>query len=166
MRTLPNEKLTLNFTLYEFIESQLPFQGVQMNWANISDFRKDRAKRLCELMETKRTLINNVFRQKNGGKEIGLRFTSAFRSVEWERFRGRSGDSQHTQSWGGDVQPTNVSDELAVQILEYLYSIDNDRATGHLGGFAIKKPEYKNGKIIKIGFLHYDLRGTVARWTY
>jgi hypothetical protein len=161
MRTLPNQKLTLDFTLYEFIESQLPFQAVQINWANIADFKKDRAKRICELLQVKRQLINNIFREKNGNKEIGLRITSGFRAVEWERLRGRSGESQHTQSWAVDVQPTGCSDQLAIEIMRFLYAMDNNIATGHLGGFAIKHPSTQG-----VGFLHYDLRGTVARWTY
>ena len=45
MRQIPNHHLTKNFTLYEMIEAQLPYEAVQLNWQNYDDFNMDNAKR-------------------------------------------------------------------------------------------------------------------------
>jgi len=163
MRTIPNRKLTDNFWLYEIIEAQLPKEAVELNWKHIDEFDEANAKKIAEFIQSIRDLINIKFWNRQDG--IGLRITSGFRCKEWEQIRGRSGNSRHTKSDAVDVQPI-CPPELAVEIIQYLYEIFSPRKTGHRGGFAIKKPTYQDGKIIAVGFAHFDLRPTVARWEY
>lgn len=165
MKTIPNKKLTDNFWLYEFIEANLPPEGIKMNWDNIDQFSEKEALKMAEFLQKIRELINIVFRDKNGNQEIGIRITSGWRCKEWELFRNRSGKSQHVIC-AADIQPTNCSNELAVEIIKYLYHVFSPRETGHKGGFAIKEPTYKDGQIVAVGFAHFDLRKSVARWEY
>lgn len=165
MRTIPNRKITDNFSLYEFIEATLPAEAVALNWKHISEFREAEFIKLANFLQSLRNSINQQFRAENNGNEIGLRITSGFRCKAWERLRKRSGDSQHTIA-AADVQPTNCSPQLAVKIMDHLCKKYHPRTTGHFGGFAIKRPDIENGRILRIGFLHYDLRGWTARWEY
>lgn len=164
-KTIPNQKLTANFSLYEFIEATLPKEAVAMNWKHINEFREAEFIKLANFLQSLRNSINQQFRAENNGNEIGLQITSGFRCKAWEHFRKRSGNSQHTIA-AADIQPTNCPPQLAVKIMDYFFKKHNPRTGGHFGGFAIKRPEIKDGKIIRIGFLHYDLRGWVARWEY
>jgi hypothetical protein len=166
MKNIPNEKLTDNFWLYEFIEA-LPPKGTEMNWKHIDEFSLSRCRMVAKQLQRRRNLINQVFKERNDGLEIGLKITSGFRCKAWEKYRKRDGNSQHTMSWAADVQPVNCSDELAVEIMQWLYKIDNPRnSDGHQGGFAIKLPTREKGNITSIGFLHYDCRTGMARWNY
>jgi hypothetical protein len=169
MSTENNIKLTPNFWLYEFIEAS-PSNNQQFKniaWKNIGEFNADNVIRLAQFLQSKRDYVNNMFRAENSGREIGLKITSAFRPVEWELLQKRSGNSRHTKTDAADIQPINCTPTLAVKIMKHLESIDSPLDTGHQGGFAVKHPTYdKKGNIQLIGFLHYDLRGTVARWTY
>ena len=166
MKTIPNRKLTNNFSLYEFIEAQLPPEAIALNWKHISEFKEAEYVKLANFLQSLRNSVNQQFRAENGGREIGMRITSGFRCKAWEHLRKRSGDSQHTIGAAADIQPTNCSPELAIKIMDYLYKKYYSRTTGHFGGFAIKRPDIEKGKIIRIGFLHYDLRGWTARWEY
>lgn len=162
MRTRPNYNITNNFTFYEMIESSLPYEAVRLNWLNIEDYNPQNAEKICRIIQQRRDLVNQHFRKTNNNKEIGFILTSAFRCLEWERIRGRSGNSQHVKSLAVDIQPINCSDELAVTILQWLKNQDEEFE----GGLALKEPTYRNGTIEKIGFLHYDARGRKARWAY
>lgn len=137
-----------------------------MNWENISEFDIEKAQQIANLIQAKRDDINKAFKEKNKFQDIGLTITSGFRCKAWEAHQGRSGNSRHTQSDAMDIQPIKCSKELAVEILQYLFEKGKSTRTGHLGGFAIKKPSYKDGKVMAVGFLHYDLRGVYARWEY
>jgi hypothetical protein len=165
MRTIRNKQLTLNFWLHEFIEAELPYDAVVLNWKHINEFSEERCLQIAQYIQKKRDYINSKFRAKNAGNEIKIKIMSGFRCIAWEILRKRDGKSQHTKSWAVDGQPDNCSPELAIEIIQHLQEIDGP-VNGHKGGFAIKKPEYKDGKIIKIGFVHYDLRGVIARWEY
>ena len=166
---MKNRKLTDNFSLYEFIESSLPKQAVDLNWQHIDQFSVNLHtwESLAVELQKIRNIINLEYRQGNGGREIALKLTSAFRCKEWELIRGRTGSSQHCVGVAADIQPLNCSNSLAVEIMQWLYSRHHSRHNGWNGGFAIKQPTYTQGGIIeKIGFLHYDLRGYPARWEY
>lgn len=164
MRTLPNRKLANNFSLYEFIEAQLPAEAIALNWQNIHEVKINEFERLAKFLQKIRDDVNQMFKARNDGKEIGLRITSGFRCEAWELLRHRSGNSMHCQLAAADVQSTNCPPELAVEILSYFYT---KLMRTHEGGLAIKHPDYyKNGKVLRVGFLHFDLRGYRARWTY
>lgn len=168
MSEIKNKKVTDNFWLYEIIDAH-PADSREFKeivWNNIREFNEKNAEKVLQFLQIKRDYINSKFKDKNGGREIGIKITSGFRPVVWEKKRGRSGLSRHTKSDAADIQPTNCSPELAVEIIQHLYDIDSDRETGHQGGFAIKKPVIVYDKVKLIGFAHYDLRGLPARWWY
>lgn len=163
MRTIKNRKLTTNFWLYEFMEGALmPKKAIEMNWNNIKDFDKYDVQRMAEDAQCIRNEVNKVFRDRNGGKEIGLLITSGWRCVEWELYKGRSGKGRHPID-AFDWQPTNVSAELNEEIVKWANDKWSPRVGGWNGGFAIAYPNIKEG--LK-GFIHHDRRGVVARWTY
>jgi hypothetical protein len=162
-----NRKISHNFHLYEFIEAALPPQAVELNWEHISQFKEELYLKLASELQKIRNQVNIEFRTGNAGNEIGLRITSGFRCLEWELLRGRTGTSQHCVGAAADVQPVGCSDRMAVEIMYWLWDQHWPRQTGWPGGFAMSKPIYTQGGIIeRIGFLHYDLRGQVARWEY
>ena len=142
----------------------MPQQAIELNWKNISEFNIENAQKLAGFLQLLREAVNNKFKDKNGGNEIGLIVTSGFRCIEWEKIRKRSGASRHTQSDAADIVP-NCSYELAVEIIQWMYEVFNPLTTGHIGGFAIKKPTYENGNIKAIGFAHFDF-GKKRRWEY
>jgi len=168
MRTIPNRPITRNFSLYELIESSLPSVAVKLNWQNIDQFMVNlqQWEALAHYLQTIRNMINSEFRSGNGGNEIGVHLTSAFRCRQWEIRQKRNGSSQHCVGAAADIQPSRCSNRMAVDIMQWLHQRHWPRDSGHHGGFAIKHPTYRNGIIILTGFLHYDLRGNVARWTY
>jgi len=166
MRTIANKRITTNFSLHEIIEGQLPPEGVAMNWKNIHEFRQEEWERHVGFIQSLRNSINGEFKAKNGGREIGLAVTSGWRCLEWEHFRKRSGKSQHCVGVAFDVQPTQCRPALAVEIMDHFHKIFNRRERGHFGGYARSFPEYSNSELKKIGFLHFDFRGMVARWEY
>jgi len=162
MRTLQNTQLTENFSLYEFIEGQLPPEGVAMNWKHIAEMEIVKLKQAAEHAQSIRDLVNTEFKSDNSYKEIGLRITSGWRCRAWELHQGRSGNSQHTIA-AYDAQPTNCSNEQAVAILAWLL---NKYKRSYVGGLASKKPSIANGRYVTIGFIHFDFRGKIARWEY
>ncbi len=166
MRSLKNRNLSENFTLYEFIEARLPIEGVTLNWKNINEFRQQEYMKLAQVLQDVRYTVNSAFRAENKNKDIGLLITSGFRCKAWELIRGRNGTSQHTVAAAADIQPLGCSDELSAKIMKFLYDMEWHRERGHQGGFAVKWPTYQGGKMITRGFVHYDTRKAVARWTY
>jgi len=160
-RPIENRRLTRNFHLYEFMEAH-PTRDIvfiEQNWANWMEFENNYTyERNAEFAQKLRDVINERFISENGGKEIGLRLTSAFRNTTWEKARGRKGEHPRTAM---DVQPTNVTPQMAVRVLTWLhgYLVDHD------GGLAIKKPTYFNGKLQAVGFVHVDF-GRKRRWPY
>lgn len=169
MKTIPDKKLTRNFSLYELIQSSLPPVAVQLNWKHIDEFMVNYNTwiKLADHLQAIRNMINSEFRIGNGDNEIGVHITSAFRCRKWEIRQKRNGSSQHCVGAAADIQPVGCSNRLAVDIMQWLYNKHWHRDGGHHGGFAIKQPTYtQKGTITLIGFLHYDLRGHVARWTY
>ena len=163
IRTKPNYKITKNFSFYEMMESSLPYEAVKLNWLNIDDYNPDNAVKIIEVAQSRRDLVNRQYKSDTSDKEIGFILTSAFRCLDWERIRKRSGASQHVKSLAVDIQPINCSDEMATDILQWLHNQDY---SNYEGGLALKKPTYKNRAIHRIGFLHYDARGFKARWSY
>ena len=69
----------------------------------------------------------------------------------------RSGNSQHVTGGAVDIQAINCSREQTVDIHYWII----EKYKEYNGGLAIKVAN--NGKL---GFIHLDTRGEVARWTY
>lgn len=162
MRRIPNTKLTTDFSLYEFVEAQLPPQGVTLNWKNIHQIDLEKIQMAALHAQSIRDLINREFKNDLHAAPIGLTITSGWRCREWELLRGRSGDSQHTIA-AYDAVPTNCSLRMTVSIIGWIKQRFEDR---HIGGFAIALPKVKDGKIVSTGFFHFDFRGHKARWKY
>ena len=161
----PNYKLSEHFSFHEFIEGEaIPTSGHEMNWKHIGQCNEAKLKEMAEALEPIRKLINVEFQDKNNGVEIGLNINAGWRCLQWELSQKRSGKSQHVIA-AADVYPTNVSDKLSFEILEFLYELHWPKTQkGWRGGFAVAWPKPK-GKFNK-GFVHYDLRGSQARWLY
>lgn len=162
MRKAENIRLSENFMLYEFIEAQMPFEAIALNWTHFDQTNILGWQLLAKHLQKFRGLINDNFKSDIGFADMGLRITSGFRCREWELLRGRSGDSQHCIGYAADIQPTNCSREQAAKIIHWLYSKHNEYWQN---GLAIKYPS-REGNILLIGFLHLDIRGKRARWTY
>lgn len=164
-----NERLSQNFTLYEFIEAQLPAHAVKLNWQNIAEFtpKQHLYRELANDLQKIRNMINAEFRAGNGNREIGLRITSGVRCRQWELTRGRTGTNQHTVGAAADIQPVNCTQSMAIDIMYWLYTKYWPRENGWPGGFAMSKAIFTQGGIIeRIGFIHFDKRPQVARWEY
>jgi len=161
MRHIPNQKLTDHFWLYEFLEAQMPQEAIAMNWKYIKESDIPVWKFLADDLEKMRTLVNENFTSDIGFPEIGIRISAGYRCKEWELFRGRSGNSQHTVC-AADIQPTGCSREQAVKIIHWIFVKYNEWWSG---GLAMKSPS-KQGNILLIGFLHIDPRNKRARWSY
>jgi hypothetical protein len=161
-KTLDNRQLTSNYTLYEFIEGQLPDTGKMMNWKNIAQMDIKGIEKAATHAQSIRDLINKNFKSDTGGKEIGLRITSGWRCKEWELHQGRSGNSQHVIS-AYDAQPVNCSMLQSSEIIGWL---KKQFEADYKGGLATKLPSFSKGMMITAGFIHFDFRGTKARWTY
>ena len=165
MRTKSNYKLTEHFSFYEFIEGEaVPIAGHKLNWEHISECDETKLKELAEELEVIRKLINDKFQKLNKGIEIGLNLNSGWRCKAWELAQGRSGNGQHPIA-AADVYPTNVDSILALTIIQFLWEQYWPKtSSGWKGGFAIGWPKPK-GKF-KVGFVHFDIRGSQARWLY
>jgi hypothetical protein len=160
-KTLDNRQIATNYTLYEFIEGQLPEAGKDMNWKNIAQMDIKNMEKAAAHAQSVRDLINKNFKSDNGGKEIGLRITSGWRCKEWELHQGRSGNSQHVIS-AYDAQPVNCSKKQAASILAWLLV----HFKNYEGGMAIKQPTKDGSDVVAVGFIHFDFRGKKARWEY
>ncbi len=160
MRKVANKKLSEHFTLYEIIEGKaLHPTAIRWNWKWFEgEFNEPAFVELCEYMEDVRAWVNDSFvSDLDPDKPITLIVNSGFRCKQWEWKQGRSGNSQHTIA-AMDVVPGNISRELAVEIMEAIYE---HYSVYHIGGFAISEPTET-----RLGFIHFDLRGWRAQWTY
>jgi uncharacterized protein YcbK (DUF882 family) len=109
MKKYPNNKLTKNFYLYEFIEAQMPFEAIALNWKYIENEEVQQIERIALEVQKLRNLINLEIKSDLGFPEIGLRITSGYRCKEWELMQKRSGNSQHVTGGAVDIQAINCS---------------------------------------------------------
>ena len=169
-----NIKLSKNFTLYEYMQgTAMSVQAVELAWRDFTEDNLNAIKEFIPELEDIRTYVNTIYVSNViPDKEIGIVITSGFRSIDWEKKQGRSGDSQHTIC-AVDLQFSNVSKELNVKIIFDIFSKYNNEK--YMGGLAIKKPTICNTKISNVGFIHLDpreptkeqvKRGYGARWIY
>jgi hypothetical protein len=103
--------------------------------------------------------IRNKAVQIFGKRFNGFVITAGVRPERWEKLRGRSGKSQHTEYWTVDIQPI-CKDEDYMEIFNWVY--DTFEPTW-IGGFAKSEPNLKDNKK---GFIHADCRTNNARWKY
>jgi hypothetical protein len=161
-------KLSDNFTLKECLEgTAMPKEAIKMAYDALTPEIQNNLKTVCEAVQEARKAMNNKFKYRNGGKEIGFTVTAGFRAKAWDIKQGRSGAGTHPMGLALDVQPNVKDDDLYCEIFDYLYKLYFDREIGWNGGFAAKMYEKgRTGKLIKKGFLHFDKRKAIARWLY
>lgn len=178
MRTIPNFDLTPNISFYEYMEGTLPSQAIKWNWeafGKMSESEKesfiDRAKKIAQEVQKERDFLNANYKGENNGKEFTIIVSCGFRCVKWELFRGRSGKGQHPIA-AIDFKIGSISIELSAKMIKVIY---DRRYKTWMGGFAIKEPTFKKGKMINSGFVHIDnrypnrgekQRGWGTRWKY
>jgi hypothetical protein len=157
MKIYPNNKLTRNFYLYEFIEAQLPSEAIALNWQNIGTDIVQNIEVIALEAQRIRNTLNANFINDLGFPELGVRITSGYRCKQWELIRKRSGLSQHTTGGAIDFQIINCSRQQSIDLQQWIYKQYEDWK----GGLAIK---YAEGD--KLGFIHIDNRDGKARWIY
>jgi hypothetical protein len=155
------EKITANFSLKELVEAEMPKQAIEWNWAEMTPEQYANIKKIAEVVQEVRNLVNANFKGK-GGKQIGIKVTSGLRVLRWELIRNRSGASMHVQGLAADFIPTNCESESQyIQIFDWIMEKYKDWN----GGLAAKAYTVKGSKLITTGFIHLDL-GTKRRWKY
>jgi len=151
-------KLTEHFTLQEFMEGAgLSVAAFSNNWKTLTYNLEQEAVKTCEVLEKIRKDIN-----KMAGVECGLLITSGYRSLEWEKMRGRSGKSQHTLCRAADWQVVSkhLSFNSRVALMEQWYKANYGTWQG---GLSIKKSKGQS-----MGFVHIDTCEIPPkrRWVY
>lgn len=160
---MENRKLTNNFSLYEFIAIDGVPSALAINLRNIKaqDITNIETQ-LAPFSQSLRNWTNKQFQAENG-REIGINIICGFRSLEWEKMQGRSGNGTHPLGIAIDFRPTNCKDDN--MYMKVFYAIAS-KLIIEAGGFACKYPTYESGKIKTFGFIHKDFRNGVARWNY
>lgn len=147
-------KLTANFTLEEFMEGELPKEAIKLNYDLITTEQRKNIGLIAEELQKLRDKTKAEF----GSKFSGFKITSGLRQREWELKQGRSGNSQHVKGWAVDFQPICDKEDYLIIFVWVFKQLERFK-----GGVAQKKPDLSRG--LK-GFIHLDLRGSVARWEY
>jgi hypothetical protein len=170
MRTLPNRQLSRYFDRYNVLEgTAMPMQARQLNWKNVKDYL-DKEPRYIELLQQLDLVIMDMqswLQSEKGITEtITLAISSGYRCLEWERIRKRSGQSQHCIGAAVDVYPVSHAFQ-PIDLMAVMNYLDNKHRKTWKGGFARKVPTVdKQGRLISIGFIHFDNRPFPARWNY
>lgn len=148
-------KLQPNYSLHEFLEgTALSKQAIDMNYELLT------VEQLCKIgmIAYKLQDLRNKTLAEFGVKFKGFRITAGLRQKQWELMRKRSGNSQHVQGWAVDIQPICDVKDYA-QIFNWVFKSQS----GFFGGLAQSPFDLQKNSF---GFIHLDLRGEVARWTY
>ena len=164
-KTYYNPQLSEHFLLKEYLEGKsMPKKAIGLSYRDYNIEADNYIRKNISLIESIREWANYEFLFEVN-EEIPVIILSGFRSVEWEKLRGRSGNSQHTI--GAVDLRFDVSDELNSKIIRAMYDkLHNDR---YMGGLAINKSNNL------YSFLHIDFRlpsaqhkarGYGARWMY
>lgn len=154
-------RLQTNYTLHEFLEgSNMPQQAIDMNYEQLT------VEQLCKIgmIAFELQKVRDRAKARFGDRLRGLRIVAGLRQKMWELLRDRSGNSEHVEGWAVDVQPI-CDDEDYAEIFDWIFNDNKD----WFGGLA--KANYNIGKKVaikdkKYGFIHFDLRGIIARWVY
>lgn len=166
-KVLENEKLERNFSLYEFIEgTQIGKNGAELNWKYINSLKEPALKKLianikkiAKELQFVRNLVNTEFKT-----EIGIEITSGFRCLEYEKLKGRTGESQHTQGHCADFRVVCESDDIYNDAMRSIFKYYRDK--DFIGGLAKKISNLPAHSNRQMRFIHIDFRGSIARWTY
>lgn len=146
---LENVQLTENFWLKEFIEgSAMSAEAIKIIYEEIEPAKLARVGVLAAELQKLRDKAKSEF----GDRFKGLNITCGIRPEKWEKMRGRSGKSQHTQYWAADFTPICDPSDFE-EVFNWLF----EELADFNGGVAINK---------RTKFIHLDLRGTKARWEY
>ena len=158
------EKLTDNFTLKEFIHwadntSMSDADKLLANKYAQGNFRYEHYvmyKMMSHFLEEVRLGVH--VDHLRTGHDYALIITSGYRPEVWEKYRGRSGGSQHTICAVDFVVYNKTLGQL-----DYEATLDvfEDYKDDFNGGIAVKYTEDKKGAI----FCHIDF-GRRARWEY
>lgn len=155
---IENKQLTKNFTLFEFINSKMPSKAIIMNYATLDKMQESEKNIIFENIKAVALTLQKIRDKYN----LPIIITSGYRCEDWEKYRGRSGDSQHTRGLAVDFYVMSENRNLIMNDIMKDYK-------NFMGGLATKK----NGD--DFIFIHIDLRtpstehihrGYGARWTY
>jgi hypothetical protein len=137
-----NEKLTANFSLWEFLESRFFTKEQQARvYQHYSAFEADLRPEIQALAENLQVLRDWL----GSGVSINI----ALRPKWYELEKGRSGNSQHCLGKAADIVSHGYSNEAVQDAIEQLIE-DGEMNQGGLGRYD--------------SFTHYDIRGYKARW--
>ena len=169
MRTLPDTQLSRYFTRYNLIEgTAMPQQARLLNWQHIDQYLANEQKfmALCRRLDQVIIDLNAHFQsQLQAQSLITLAVSSGFRCLAWELLQKRSGNSQHCIGAAIDVYP--VTNAFNLNLVEVVSHLRVKYWKSWQGGFAVKDPTFdKHGKLLSLGFLHFDNRPHPARWKY
>lgn len=134
-------KLTENFKLKEFVTSKFYDQKTQVKV--IKQFRED-----IELHFNIQKLATNLQILRDELKEPII-INISYRPVFWEHKQGRSGNSKHTLGIAADIRTKSKEPKEIHKVIKKLIK-DSKMSEGGLGLYN--------------SFVHYDIRGTKARW--
>ena len=138
---IQDRQLTANLRLHEFIFTESMIENLAIAEPMIrAEYSREVEARIIRVAE-----CVQIIRDKFGEPAV---VTSGFRPVAWEKFRGRSGTSQHPLGWGADFYIRNVPLNLVYMFLDDTFS---------RGGRAISQ---------KGRFVHLDRRLERAEWKY
>jgi len=134
-------QLTANFHLSEFIESVF--------------FDAESQKKVIELYNTNAEVRQNILKlakqlqvlRNHTGKAIHINI--AFRPLFWELKQRRSGRSKHVKGLAADLKVKGMTSNQVFNEIEKLISLGK-MMQGGLSAYST--------------FVHYDIRGTRARW--
>jgi len=155
---IADEQVEKNFELKEFIEwpkiaLHNKYKLENIRCYNESEEVRNNIRKIAAILQWIRDKVNDRFKQFNG--KIGLKITSGFRNVQWEKFRGRNGMSRHVIGDAVDYIVVGVG-HLINEVMSYIY---NELLFDWIGGLAclIIDNVYQ--------FIHIDM-GSKRRWTY
>jgi hypothetical protein len=157
-------KLTKNLNRSEAFDWHKHHGVFGTNLKNLKQWQKEdhtptveaNIKAIAEEVQIIRNEVNKAFPEFKG--QIGLKITSWFRPVKWERLRGRTGSSQHVTGNAVDFIAVNIPSNKVVEAMDWIWEYLN-KGPGWKGGLARL---YKNKTY---GFIHIDL-GRKRRWEY
>jgi uncharacterized protein YcbK (DUF882 family) len=136
-----NFELTKNFKLKEFLTNKF-FDKISQNKA------LDIFKNNIELHFNVQKLASNLQVLRNE-LNCPIKINIAYRPVFWELKQERSGNSKHTLCIAADIVVKKFTTKELKDIIENLI-IEGKMSEGGLG--------------IYNSFIHYDIRGSKARW--
>ncbi|MCE1202912.1 MAG: hypothetical protein LWX09_12540 [Bacteroidia bacterium] len=164
---LPDKPLSRFFTRHQVIQgTALPLEARQLNWQHIDEYLKNESRYvdLCSKVDQIILDLQSTFCSRPYST-FTLAVSSGFRCLKWEHLRQRTGLSQHTVGAALDLYP--VSNALSdAELVAIMHHIKKKYEPSWTGGFAMKPPILKAGRLISIGFAHFDNRPQKARWNY